>query len=219
MPKVTEAHMEARRSQILGAACMCFADKGFHHSTMQDICSTAGLSPGAVYGYFSSKGDIIRALAEEGLQTNEHLVGELRREPDSRRALLGFAEFVLSCLDQRITETAREGSLPRIKVQLWAEAIRSPDILQLFQANYRTAIDGLEGIVRDGQERGQMDGGLDPRAMAQTVVSLIEGFVLQKAVEPDADKAKYLEVLARLLDCSLRTGKSATEDGSDREDN
>ena len=38
MPKVTEAHLEARREQILDAAAECFARKGFHRSTMHDIC-------------------------------------------------------------------------------------------------------------------------------------------------------------------------------------
>lgn len=137
---------------------------------------------------------------------------------EKRAAARGTAELLLSCLDQRITETSEEGALPRIKVQLWAEAIRSPDILELFRANYRTAIDGLAGIVREGQKRGRVDGGLDPQAVAQTVVSFIECFVLQKAVEPNADTSKYLEVLGRLLDCTLWTGKGATTGASDVED-
>src|SRR3989304_6177982 len=55
MPKVTEAHLEARRSQILDAAWTCFARKGYHQATMQDICQESGLSPGAIYRYFESK--------------------------------------------------------------------------------------------------------------------------------------------------------------------
>jgi AcrR family transcriptional regulator len=55
MPKVTEAHLEARRQQILDAALACFSRRGFHQSTMQDICQEAELSPGAVYRYFRSK--------------------------------------------------------------------------------------------------------------------------------------------------------------------
>ena len=59
MPKVTQAHLEARRQQILDAAFGCFARQGFHQTTMQDICREAELSPGAVYRYFDSKEAII----------------------------------------------------------------------------------------------------------------------------------------------------------------
>ena len=65
MPKVTDAHLEARRQQILDAASACFARQGFHQTTMQDICRKAELSPGAVYRYFASKEDIIAASCQE----------------------------------------------------------------------------------------------------------------------------------------------------------
>lgn len=55
MPKVSDAHLEARREQILDAAEACFSREGFHQTSMQDICREAELSPGAVYRHFSSK--------------------------------------------------------------------------------------------------------------------------------------------------------------------
>ena len=55
MPKVSDAHVEARRQQILEAASACFARQGFHQTSVQDICKEAGLSAGAVYRYFPGK--------------------------------------------------------------------------------------------------------------------------------------------------------------------
>ena len=100
MPKVTEAHVEARRFQILGATCICVAQKGFHHTTMQDICRAADLSPGAIYSYFSSKEEIIKSLAKEGLRKNEALFVELKQKGDVREALSDFAKMFFSCLEQ-----------------------------------------------------------------------------------------------------------------------
>ena len=47
MPKVLPEYLELRRQQILDAAAACFSRRGFHQTTMQDICTEAGLSPGA----------------------------------------------------------------------------------------------------------------------------------------------------------------------------
>ena len=70
MPKVSGAHIAARRQQILDAARACFARQGFHQTSIQDICKEAGLSPGAVYRYFPSKDHIIAATSsgcQEGI--------------------------------------------------------------------------------------------------------------------------------------------------------
>ena len=41
MPKVTQSHRDARRTQILDAAMICFARAGFHRTTMQEIVQQA----------------------------------------------------------------------------------------------------------------------------------------------------------------------------------
>src|SRR6478736_8387639 len=65
MPKVTDAHRESRREQILVAAWKCFSRNGFHSTSMADVIAEAGLSAGAVYLYFRSKDDIIVAVATQ----------------------------------------------------------------------------------------------------------------------------------------------------------
>ena len=44
---------------------------------------------------------------------------------------------------------------------------------------------------------------LDPKAVAQVFISLLEGFVLQKALDPSVDSTNYLEALDAFLDCSF----------------
>jgi len=48
MPRVSEAHLAARRQQILDAAQIRFIRNGFHQTSMQDVIAEAGLSVGAV---------------------------------------------------------------------------------------------------------------------------------------------------------------------------
>src|SRR5215475_3238699 len=53
-----------RRDEILAAAQTCFARSGFHQTSMQEICTQAGMSPGNLYRYFRSKEEIIAGIAE-----------------------------------------------------------------------------------------------------------------------------------------------------------
>ena len=59
MPKLKPETLEARRGHILDSAELCFARSGFHRCTMADICTEAGISPGALYVHFESKEALI----------------------------------------------------------------------------------------------------------------------------------------------------------------
>ena len=63
MPKLSDIQQEERRARILDAAERCFARTGFHRTTMQDICKDAGISPGALYIWFSSKEALIAGIS------------------------------------------------------------------------------------------------------------------------------------------------------------
>jgi len=55
------------RQAIEDAARALFAQRGFHGTTLADITSAAGKSPGAFYRYFDDKEDLLAALAESFL--------------------------------------------------------------------------------------------------------------------------------------------------------
>ena len=44
-----------RPAQILDAAVVCFAKRGFHQASMHDISAEAGISVGLIYRYFQNK--------------------------------------------------------------------------------------------------------------------------------------------------------------------
>src|SRR3990172_1227249 len=98
MPKVTEAHLEARRQQILDAAAGCFTQKGFHHSTMHDICQMAELSPGAVYRYFTSKEEIIAAMLRERKSTSAALIRAISGREETHEILNDLADSFFGSL-------------------------------------------------------------------------------------------------------------------------
>ena len=72
MPKVSEAHKERRREQILEAARRCFARYGYEGATVARLEEETGLSRGAIFNYFASKDALFVELA---LETSKRLTG------------------------------------------------------------------------------------------------------------------------------------------------
>src|SRR6516225_8456768 len=65
MPKIAEEARAARREQIIAAGLACFAQSGYHATTMADVAAQAGVSKGTPYLYFDSKEALFLALHEE----------------------------------------------------------------------------------------------------------------------------------------------------------
>jgi AcrR family transcriptional regulator len=200
MPKVTEAHIEARRAQIIQAACKCFSDKGFHQTTVRDICHEAGLSAGAVYGYFKNKEAIVEAMAEMGRQNTRALLTGADPDEPALRSLVGVLNKALNLID---AESSRRSM--RLDVRLWGEALHSPQLLQLFLAGLANVKEPLADAVRQGQKEGDINAKLDPGAASRVLAAICLGFVVQKAMEPDADLSRCSAVVSALLEGSFTT--------------
>lgn len=54
----------ARRTQILDCALSVFSEKGYHQSSIADVCSRARIGRATLYQHFEDKRDLLRALAD-----------------------------------------------------------------------------------------------------------------------------------------------------------
>ena len=67
------------RAQLLQAAALVFAERGFEGASMDDVAKSAGFTKGALYAHFSSKFELIVALTEQVSAAEQPLpeVGQL----------------------------------------------------------------------------------------------------------------------------------------------
>lgn len=194
MPKVLPEYLKQRRQQILDAAAACFTHKGFHHSTMQDICAQAELSPGAVYRYFRSKEEIIEAMSEyRQLQNSERLEQALARET----TLQVFDELLNQFFLNR--EAAELQASCAMMIEVVAEAHRNERIRDSQLRINGAVLKPFTEMVRKSQDLGEIDGSLDAEAVARVMVGLYQGLVIQRMLYPDMDISGYAQVARALF--------------------
>src|SRR5476651_121928 len=70
-----------RRTQILEAAIICFAKRGFHQASMHDISAEAGISVGLIYRYFENKEAVISAMADRHKKEISDVLESARQAP------------------------------------------------------------------------------------------------------------------------------------------
>ncbi|GIL25067.1 TetR/AcrR family transcriptional regulator [Actinocatenispora comari] len=175
MPKVSQAHLDARRQQILDAARSLFASRGFARTSMADIVDTLGLSVGSIYRYFKSKDEMIVAICE---QSSQALPAEL-----TPAAISGFLEHIRT--------QARTQDHARLIMQIYAEAAATPALAQLVVSQLDELRDAIEALLPHHADERR-------KQVAEAFVALCQGYLGQLAVRGDLDPAPFAAALITL---------------------
>jgi AcrR family transcriptional regulator len=195
LPKVTEAHLEARRSQIIDAAWACFARKGYHQATMQDICEESGLSPGAIYRYFESKEEILRAINDRSQEIGRTVVQQARD-------LMGGPLDTLGVIGQTMLATFEDPEFEtttRINIEVWPEIIRSKSLREGMRKEITFWREVVTGLLTEAKQQGQLKPEADPASLAVLLICAWEGLRHYNLIDPDSFKAERLIELMQAL--------------------
>lgn len=179
-----------RRADILDAAEACFVRSGFHRTTMQDVARAAGMVPGNLYNYFPSKDAIVAGLTERDRAKIAEDFAELANAPDLMDAFrqLGRRHFI---------EASREKAI--ISLEIWAEATHNPEIARLYLAIQNEVRSGIIAVCREAQQRGVVHRDVDIDAMARLVLTLSDGLMRRKAMDPEFDGNREVENVLSLI--------------------
>src|SRR6266850_6989979 len=184
-----------RRSQILEAAMVCFAKRGFHQASMHDISAEAGISVGLIYRYFENKEAVIAAMADRH-KAEIHGVLERAREAPS----------LLESLEILFTAHCCENS-PKVQsafvVDLYAEASRNPQVADLVRDVLQTAMDGVTDLIARSPEAEDGTHGLTPKELSELIFAVARGMLMRDVLQPQELSAaerrtRQLEVTRRL---------------------
>jgi len=184
-----------RHTQILDAAVVCFAKRGFHQASMHDISAEAGISVGLIYRYFENKDAVISAMADRHKQEIHEVLERAQQAPTLLESLEIL--FTAHCCENE----------PRVisafVVDLYAEASRNPHVADLVRDVLRTAMDGVTDLIARSPEAESAAHGLRPHELAELIFAVSRGMLMRDVLQPQTmtageRRARQLEVTRRL---------------------
>ena len=197
---VREQRADAQRDRILSAAQKCFADRGFHGAGMALIAETAGISPGLIYRYFSSKSDIIQGIVRRQLQA---FAQQLLR-PDGLRKDLATTLHDGFYGSQGNDEDGLEMQAALV-LEISAEAGRDDGIAEVLR-DFDLLLDkAARQWIQNN--RAPRTPALSDKALAARSLMLrcfIDGLKVRQAREPGLDPQLLHDALDEFLDCLRR---------------
>ena len=184
-----------RRTQILDAALVCFAKRGFHQASMHDISAEAGISVGLIYRYFENKDAVISAMADR----HKKEIHEVLKRAQQAPTLLESLEILFTahcCEDAPQVVSA-------FVVDLYAEASRNQRVADLVRDVVQTAMDGVTDLIARSPEAESAAHGLKPHEQAELIFAVSRGMLMRDVLQPQEMTAaerrtRQLEVTRRL---------------------
>jgi len=179
-----------RPAQILDAAVVCFAKRGFHQASMHDISAEAGISVGLIYRYFQNKEAVIAAMADRHKKEIHEILERARQAPNLRESLETL--FTAHCGETEPQVTAA------FVVDLFAEASRNTHVAELVRGVCDAAMDGVTELIRRSPEAKGSE--LTPREMAELIFAVNDGMLLRGVlrVGQSESRERQLEVVRNL---------------------
>ena len=176
MPRVSQEHLDARRQQIIDAARIRFADRGFAGTSLTDIMRESGLSNGAIYRYFASKDEIIAAVCEQAHQALPHTL-----DPEGVTAFL-----------QKVRTMAHDQGHARLTAQIIAEATVTPELAEIVDRQLQELREAVAHLLPHTDERHRT-------SSAEAFVAICSGYSQQLAIRGDLDPAPFANAIIASL--------------------
>lgn len=194
-------HLAQRRESILEAAARVFAHKGFEKATTREIAREAAVSEGTIYNYFSSKRELLTALADMVQAHFAAVVPTPVSRGDDRANITKAVEGVLGVIAEHAVV------IRGLLTALWedqgydAQSFLIPGMSDLV---FRVGA-YLQGRTAAGSIRS-----CDVQVVARMVVGMIVYLAIpyvrgMEPVPPAAERHRQAELLVSILTDGLRT--------------
>jgi len=199
-PDNTDGRSSNTRQRIYDEALTLFMKRGYNEVTIDDICSKVGVTKGAFYAHFESKGQIVmeRILAVDH-HYRDDILPQVANLGTVAEKLLVFCRLFLTYMNELGKETVR--------VAYYIQIGYDRKISSLI-AERRELYKILEELVIEGQHNGEFRDDLTSTQIAQALMHNIRGIVYNWCLPISKFSIEeYGESLLRIIISGLKKAK------------
>jgi AcrR family transcriptional regulator len=158
-----EQKKERQRSDILEAALVLFRERGYDETRVQDIIERVAISEGTFFNYFPTKDSLLHEFAIDHIDLYR---GVLEYELDSKdRSVPDRIREIMRAAAQAIAQDRGFQTVLYTRSNLF-------DSRGLLKEKTLRSYDLLTELFREGQERGEIRGDIDPLQLAETMTGI-----------------------------------------------
>ncbi|CAL9560433.1 HTH-type transcriptional regulator BetI [Streptomyces sp. enrichment culture] len=190
------ARREATRQRLYEAAVTLIAEQGFSATTVDEIAERAGVAKGTVYYNFASKSVLFEELLRHGVGL---LTASLREAADRSAGAGGSAVDALDAMVRAgLVFIDRYPAFTQLYVaELWRTNRAWQSTLMVVR---QQAVAVVEGVLREGVERGELSEEIDVPLTAAALVGMVLVAALDwKSFQAERSLDDVHAALSRLL--------------------
>lgn len=193
------------RARILMTAMELFWEKGYNSTSVSDILGRSQVHSGSLYHFFPGKQDVLIGVLEfyrDGIEENLLAPAWDGVEDPIERIFALLAGYRMQLLLTDCTFGCPIGNL--------ALEIHEPDprVRELLAANFSNWADAIKGCLDAGRDRLPAD--TDRRALAEFVLTVMEGAVMQARTYRDLGHFdRNIDVLRSHFDMLIKAASAA----------
>lgn len=193
---------EQTREQLLAAAAIVFARRGYHEASVEEIASEAGFSTGAVYSNFAGKEELFLALADR----------EIEKQVTGIRALAERVEAGGEATEEAGRQfqelLKRDREWPLLFYEFWSFGVRNARIQEEFAKRRQTVQDALAETLDRLAAALDFELRFPAPMLATAIMATLNGLAFEHAADPDALSDEVLgEFVTAILGCSIAVGE------------
>jgi AcrR family transcriptional regulator len=186
-----ERRIQRQRKAIMDAAASLFAKKGYLATTTKDIAQSIDAGESTLYGYFSSKQEVLEAILQQQTGIVDSVLDHLN-ELESRESFVDLVDLLLEKILSTLLYT-------RVVI---AEAWFDDEVLKVFVlTRWQPVLTILQTFISEKVSAGTMRA-IDPSLGARMMAAVFVGATLPmlRGIEPPPTQQQRRSLAKNIVD-------------------